>query len=73
MWGWDPVGPLECSTLTDAGRDSAVCLHSLTVPSCQPARTYAVNRPACIYIGLNVMDIGTAYAPVCWATEQAVH
>ena len=43
MCVWVPVGPLDCSTLTDAGLDSVVCLHSHTAPSYQPARTYAAT------------------------------
>ena len=49
---WVPVGPLDCSTLTDAGRDSVVCLHSLTAPSCQPARTYAATGRCDAMLGM---------------------
>ena len=69
------MGPLECSTLTDAGRYSVVCLHSLTAPSftapsCQSARTYTADRLANNNLRVTLMDIGTANAPVCEQTAR---
>ena len=58
MCVWVRVGPWDCSTLTDAGRDSVVCLHSLTAPSWQPARTYAANRPVRCNLRFIVGDLG---------------